>query len=192
MKRFAILPAAVACLFGATTARAETAMFRFSSFFDTGSVGSITMTGTFSGDLEDGRITDIDDVNIFRDGIAYRGNGNLFVLQFDRQSRTWTSGGYLSLDGSDNNIMFIDTDYEHGDAGFFNYFFSVTGIGNVAFQPSYYRYLTPLTTQTTVWEVPVAPPGVPEPSAWALLIVGFGAVGAASRRRPKAVPTLTV
>src|SRR5262249_37793127 len=28
------------------------------------------------------------------------------------------------------------------------------------------------------------PAGVPEPSAWALLIAGFGAVGAALRRRP--------
>ena len=183
MKRRAILLAASACLFGAAPARAEVATFQFSSFFDTGSVGSITMTGTFNGDLEGGRVSHLSDISLFRDGIAYRGNGQLFAFQFDKKTRSWGSGGYLSLDGSDNNVMFIDTDYGSGDAGFFNYFYSVTGIGNVAFQPSYYRYLTPLTTQTTVREVPEVQAIVPEPSAWALLIVGFGAVGAASRRR---------
>ena len=177
------MSAAVACLLGSASARADVENFAFSSFFDSGSVGSITMTGTFSGDLEGGRVSNLSGVSLFRDGSAFRGNGHLFTFQFDKKKRQWTAGGYLSLDGTDNNIMFIDTDYGAGDASFFNYFYSVTGIGNVAFQPSYYRYLTPLTTQTTVWAQPAAQTGVPEPSAWALLVVGFGVIGAAARRR---------
>ena len=187
MKRFAILLAASACLLGTASARAEAATFQFNSFFATGSVGMITMTGTFSGDLQGNRVSNISDVSLFRDGNAFRGNGKLFAFQYDRKKRTWNTGGYLSLDGSDNNIMFIDTDYESGDAGFYNYFYSVTGIGNVAFQPSYYRYLTPQTTQTTVWQTAVAQAGVPEPSAWALLVLGFGTLGAALRRRAGSV-----
>lgn len=148
-----------------------------------GSVGGVTITGTFQGDLAGGRITNLSNVSLFRDGRAFRGNGTLYTLQFDFKTRRWQEGGYLSLDGSANNIMFIDTDYGAGDSGFFNYFYSVTGLGNAAFQPSYYRYRVPQTTRMTVIQVPDLAQGVPEPAAWALLVIGFGAAGAAMRRR---------
>lgn len=143
----------------------------------------MTITGSFMGELENGRISNFSDIHLFRDGQAFRGNGSLYTFQFDAQSRGWSQGGYLSLDGSANNIMFIDTDYGAGDASFFNYFYSVTGLGNAAFQPSYYRYRVPATTQLTVRQLAPAAAGVPEPSAWALLVVGFGALGSAMRRR---------
>jgi PEP-CTERM motif len=37
-------------------------------------------------------------------------------------------------------------------------------------------------------EVLAAPGGVPEPASWALMLTGFGLVGAAARRRSKALP----
>ena len=36
-----------------------------------------------------------------------------------------------------------------------------------------------------------ATPGVPEPATWAMMLFGFGAMGAALRRRPKASTTVT-
>ena len=181
MRNAVVMSVGLVCALAAAPVRAEIVSFEFSQFFSTGSAGSLTISGTFSGNFQNGRISDITDARLFRDGNAFRGNGALYTFQFDKKTRRWGQGGYLSLDGSDNNIMFIDTDYGAGDASFFNYFYSVTGIGNAAFQPSFYRYRVPLTTALSVRPVPNAV--VPEPSSWALLIIGFGAVGAASRRR---------
>jgi hypothetical protein len=185
-----IVAGLLACVFAGQSARAELMHFEFSQLFPTGSVGSITVTGSFDGDLDGTRITNITDIYLYRDGHAFRGNGALYTFQFNRRARQWENGGYLSTDGSDNNIMFIDTDYGIGDASFFNFFYSVTGIGNSAFQPSFYRYQTPATTDMHITRDAIDPPppdpgagGVPEPSAWALLILGFGAVGAVLRRR---------
>lgn len=174
---------AVACFLAGSAAHGAT-RFEFSEIFPTGSVGSMTITGSFSGELVDGRITNLSDIEIYRDGVAFRGNGSLFAFQYDQRTRRWVNGGYLSLDGSANNVMFVDTDYVGGNSSFFNYFYSVTGLGNAAFQPSYYRYRVPQTTQMTIRAQPVAPAaGVPEPSAWALFVLGFGALGSAMRRR---------
>ncbi|MBX9897792.1 MAG: PEPxxWA-CTERM sorting domain-containing protein [Qipengyuania sp.] len=176
---------ALSCAIAAPPVRAQGERFEFRQFFATGSAGSLTITGNFTGELENGRITRISDIYLFRDGVPFRGNGALYTAQFDPKTRRWSQGGYLSLDGSANNIMFVDTDYGGGDAGFFNYFYSVTGIGNATFQPSFYRYRVPQTTQLELWQAAVA---VPEPSAWALLAIGFGALGAAMRRRPASRP----
>lgn len=160
-------------------AHAERARFAFSEFFATGSAGSLTITGSFTGELQDGRITGLSDVQLFRDGVAFRGNGSLYTLQYDARMRSWREGGWLSLDGSANNIMFIDSDYAGGDSSFYNYFYSVAGLGNAAFLPSYYRYRL-ADSSLTVWRADVA--AIPEPSAWALLVLGFGAMGTAMRR----------
>lgn len=171
-----------ACVLAGAPARAASTRFEFREIFPTGSAGSLTITGSFMGEFENGRISKLSDIHLFRDGVAFRGNGALYTFQFDAKRRSWREGGYLSLDGSANNIMFIDTNYGGGDASFYNYFYSVTGLGNAAFQPSFYRYRVPETTRLTVWRQPAAA-GVPEPSAWALLVIGFGALGAAMRVR---------
>lgn len=143
----------------------------------------MSITGSFDAEFDGSRISDLSNIFIYRDGIAFRGNGSLYTAQFDKKTGRWVAGGYLSLDSSDNNIMFIDTDYPNGDAGFFNYFYSVNGIGNAAFQPSYYRYRVPQTTRMTVRQQPQAGPAVPEPATWGLLTIGFGLLGAGMRRR---------
>ncbi len=113
--------------------------------------------------------------------MAFRGNGSLFAFQYDRESGNWVRGGYLTFDGSDNNIMLIDTEHAAGDSGFYNYFYSVTGLGTASFQPSFYRYQVPGTNQLSVREIGLAAP-VPEPAVWAMLVAGFGVLGAAMRR----------
>lgn len=180
------MAAGLCALFPAGAARAEVVTVELSTFFASGSAGSMTLTGRFTGDLVGNRITDITDIALFRDGHAFRGNGSLFALQYDAVSDKWSPGGYLSLDGSANNIMFIDSNYALGDARFFNYFSSITGLGNAAFAPSFYGYRTPNTSQLEMWVHSAAP----EPAAWALLILGFGAIGAALRRRPGLFPRL--
>lgn len=167
--------------------------FEFSQFFASGSVGSMTISGSFIGELDGTRVTRMRDIHLFRDGQAFRGNGALYTFQFNRRTRQWEEGGYLDTAGLDTNIIFIDTDYGAGDASFFNFFYSVTGIGTSAFQPSFYRYQSPVTTEMHVTQEPLDPPpdpgpdvgGVPEPSTWTMLILGFGAIGAGMRRRPK-------
>jgi hypothetical protein len=176
---------AMGCACAAPPAHAAT-QFEFSEIFPTGSAGSMTITGSFTGELENGRIRNLSAVHLYRNGVAFRGNGALYTFQFDFATRRWLEGGYLSLDGSANNIMFIDSNYGSGDSSFFNYFYSVTGLGNAAFQPSYYRYRVPETTQLTVRQQPAA--AVPEPGVWALLVLGYGALGGAMRRRRRATP----
>lgn len=177
------------CILAGTPARAAT-QFEVRNQFATGSAGAMLFTGHFSGQLNGSRITDLTDIHLFRSGTAFRGNGALYTFEYDFKTRKWREGGYLSLDGSANNIMIIDTDYGAGDYSFFNYFYSVTGLGNAAFQPSFYRYQVPKTTQLTVRQLAAVPAGVPEPSAWALLVLGFGALGAAMRRRPRSLSAL--
>lgn len=147
----------------------------------------MTLTGSFVGDFDNGRITNLSDIEVLRNGVAFRGSGTLHTAQFDARTRRWQEGGYLTLDGSANNVMFVDSDYANGDSGFFNYFYSVSGIGNAAFLPSHYRYRVAETTQLSVWAAPTAV-AVPEPATWALLLIGFGALGAAMRRLPVARP----
>ncbi len=170
---------AAAALAGAGPAHAEMANFDFSVFYSGGSQGALTVSGGFEANLSNGIITEFSNVSLFRDGKAFRGNGNFFVLQYDFKTRKWIEGGYLSADGKNNNVMFVDSDVANGDARFYNYFYSVTGLGNVFFQPSFYNYRNRDASQLGLQQVR----GVPEPSAWALLIAGFGLVGAAMRRR---------
>lgn len=181
MKRHVSLVILGCFAMAASGARAELVDFRFSSPFASGSNGAIVIEGSFTGNLEGNMITGITNVSLFRDGNAFRGNGSLFTLQYDAKTRKWSEGGWLSLDGSNNNVMFIDTNYAKGDAAFYNYYLSVNGMGNMTFQPSFYRYREARTETMRV--AVVAPAPVPEPGSWALLIGGFGLAGAALRRR---------
>ena len=180
-KHVDFLMAVSACLFASCPARAELASFEFSTSFAMGSAGSMILTGRFDGNLTANRITDFSNATVFRNGAVFRGSGALFALQYDKQTRRWVPGGYLSLDGSNNNLMLIDSDYANGDASFHNYVYSVTGLGNAAFLPSYQRYRVPETTGLTVRQSVAA--GVPEPSTWALFVLGFGILGTAMRQR---------
>lgn len=40
-------------------------------------------------------------------------------------------------------------------------------------------------TQSELFGIAIFPPAVPEPATWAMMIIGFGAVGLAMRRKPK-------
>ncbi len=65
------------------------------------------------------------------------------------------------------------------------------GFGTINSDPAQHGYTTAFVTNYSVTTpdacvpgpAPCVAPGVPEPATWALLITGFGAVGAAARRR---------
>lgn len=73
----------------------------------------------------------------------------------------------------------------------FSYFFPGARLDRLGFyQSSTASGLPGLLNITGTVDLPPPPPapGVPEPAAWAMMVVGFGAAGAAVRRRRGAVP----
>ncbi len=64
--------------------------------------------------------------------------------------------------------------------GYFdNYRFTYSGVGG------YFGNQTPPASESMSFQtLAVAPPPIPEPATWALMIFGFGVIGMAMRRRP--------
>lgn len=46
------------------------------------------------------------------------------------------------------------------------------------------------SNELTITQIAAPPPGVPEPSTWAMMLLGFGAAGLAMRRRKRVMPSL--
>jgi sugar lactone lactonase YvrE len=123
------------------------------------------------------QVTPTGTVTTFRDGftnitdIAFGPDGNLYVLEFDDNGRI-TPGGSGALirvaaDGT-QQVLFSGligpTGLEIGADGAFY----VTNFGSSEGQGQVLRIAM-----------------VPEPAGWAMMIIGFGATGAALRRRPR-------
>lgn len=90
------------------------------------------------------------------------------------------SGGVMS---DLNHLIHPSSGWVLQDARGINNLGQITGTGLFNGQTRAYL-LTPLPTPPAP-EPPVSPPPVPEPATWAMLILGFGAVGAAMRRPPR-------
>lgn len=82
---------------------------------------------------------------------------------FGDDSHLPTSIPNFEMPGASNNIAFSDT---YGDLTFGH----LTGITSIV-RPS----------------LPPPPPSVPEPASWAMMLAGFGAIGATMRRRRVAI-----
>jgi hypothetical protein len=165
------------------------ATFDFSYTFDTKDVVTGSFTGTKSGDL----ISNIANVDIELNGQAFVGDPDLVVSSYTAAgsdcASCWTSGGaVVSSDPMKNNFFFSD---KAPNSGASNYFYMVpwpNGGGDPeavqAWGPSgvidsYNGDLIP-----TNWSVTeVMSGGVPEPTTWALIILGLGMIGASLRVR---------
>jgi hypothetical protein len=171
LKLFAMVSAA-ALVCGA----ADATPFAFTDLLQTGQM----VTGTFDGDLSGNLITNMSNVSVSVDGVAFAGNGSLFTAQL---GSTWEPGGIASLDGTENNFIFVDSDLGNGVAGYNNFFYSISIVGDAAQNLISGQYGT--TTPPTAFRAHVIDVrgAVPEPASWAMMVGGFGLIGGALRNR---------
>jgi hypothetical protein len=136
------------------------------------SVGGLDLAGTFSLDF-----------NAITTSYSLSGLDILVGNLFDASDVTLhPSGSNLAIDGSLGGIIV---------PGFDELFFTFNP--NAASQTSPYNFTLAGSAsgigsgQLTITRL-AAPPGVPEPSTWAMALVGFGALGLAIRRRRGRAP----
>lgn len=161
-------------------AAADATPFAFTDLLQTGQM----VTGTFDGDLSGNLITNMSNISVWVDGIAYAGNGSLFNAHLDGG---WAGTGTASLDGSQNNFIFVNSDLAGGDGNFSNFFYSISEVGDAAINTITGQYGT--TTPPTAFRAHAVEQqvrAVPEPASWAMMIGGFGLVGASLRTRRRA------
>lgn len=108
------------------------------------------------------------------------GNGDSIVVASPEP--TFQFGGPASWDGTTLNGDLFDG----GSGGFDaeNLFVSASGLGRFIYRTGYYT--SDGTGNETDLILSLAPAGtvaVPEPSAWAMILLGFGLLGASLRRR---------
>lgn len=97
---------------------------------------------------------------------------NTGIVQEDPSNPVWTIGGTLNgtafvSGGTTDFLFFFNPALASSNGGLI---FSLGGIQN------------PVTGQVTITQV-TAPPGVPEPGTWMMMLLGFGAIGLALRSR---------
>ncbi len=90
---------------------------------------------------------------------------------------TWSPVGSGCFSNGCGYTDWIEMTYTINTAGTYNLTFGVVNWSDTAFD-SGLAY-----DGAIIGDTPIPNPGVPEPAAWALLIAGFGLVGAALRRR---------
>jgi hypothetical protein len=95
-------------------------------------------------------------------------------------SQTGQSGDLFTLFGSGNRFA-VPHNYVSGTPISSTVTYANQTIASLGLTPGEYVYTTPNDTIT----VQIAAPSVPEPATWALMILGFGAVGAELRRRSR-------
>ncbi len=145
------------------------------------------MTGSFDGTVIGDEIINLRNVSVFHDGVAFTGNGNLYVYGWYSHLGWHRDSAIASLDGRHNNFHFSDVDYSVTST--FTNLFTVNplsspttnyaeakypGLGNPMVND--YGYVPEHWTLTNVT-------AVPEPEAYAMLLAGLGVVGALARRR---------
>jgi hypothetical protein len=160
------------------------------SFLFTDTVAGHLVTGSFDGTLSGNLITGLSNISVFVDGIGFQGNGSLYAAHHDSGTNWISGGGVASLDGSQNNFLFIDADYP-SSSDYSNYFYSVYFVGSESFDDS--NTDSSGTAGGSHFEASIAAGdddaalSAPEPVSWAMMLVGFGAIGGAMRRRTKRV-----
>lgn len=147
--------------------------------------GNNVVTGTFEGTTNGNLITDLSNISVFINGIAFNGNGNLYGLSYDTNSATgWVSGGaQASFNGTENNFLFINADYPNS-YDYTNYFYSSFNVGgSQAYDFNDWNNYAYTFGSTTPDNWSVSPVSVPEPTP--LLLLALGLLGLTRFRQPK-------
>lgn len=171
------------------TSSAGAATFLFSYRFDLGT----ELTGSLDGTAAGNQIVGLSNIAVRVEGVPFAGSGSLFQYSWDPVALQWVMGGaYLSFDGANNNFHFSDatmlTDWT-------NQFFGITGDATsapIAGPQIGYGHPTPFNGYIGLGDFP--PNGswsvslVPEPASWAMMLIGFGFIGAMLRRARRIMP----
>jgi PEP-CTERM motif len=186
-------------LLASASASADAAtMFDFSYAFhdNSGALTGDTITGSFFGVRAGNDVTSISNANASFDGTAL--TGPLFVYSYTPTSPNcgtadcYTLGGAtVSFNGLDNNFLFIDSPPSPSDhlTSATNYFYIIQPWANGG--PGSSTIATQFSSPTSLVEQyngdyfasSFTLSAVPEPTTWALLFLGFGAIGCALRAR---------
>lgn len=180
MKRFLLTAAAIALSASAADAAVITRTYTNTSTFTSGPVSNLTLTFTVTFDpaVINGRTATLNSLTSSSPLASFAGPNAAEIF--------WSSGfGYLVVGGAES---FGVQNVQRNRNDFYVFFrFNAAGdvVGTNANAVTYAQRGTtpPINSATSVTTaVPVAAP-VPEPATWAMMVGGFGLIGAAVRRR---------
>jgi hypothetical protein len=155
--------------------------------FNTGDGNPLAVTGSLTGDLSDSFISNISNVQVSLNGVAF--SGPLFV-EASNAGGNWDNSiaPVLSTDATQNNFIFADADVANNPFDASNYFWMTGGqVLAINFNASDANGNAPFGFENTVnssWSLVAAP--VPEPESYAMLLAGLGLLGGIARRRRQA------
>ncbi|HEY3755047.1 MAG TPA: hypothetical protein VGL42_02745 [Opitutaceae bacterium] len=168
----------------AVSVQADT--FDYSYTFNDG----VVATGSFAGSLSGNLVTNISNATVFENGVQQP--GPMFIESFDAGASHYVdSGAVASLNGLQNNLLFINVDLAAGDVNETAFFGSVTdpAVLNVISSSSIAQVgdapideEQPANSSWTLTDVSRAPDAA---SAFALLGMGLAGLGAVRRRFSK-------
>lgn len=196
--------ASIAVLALAVSAPAIAADFTFQYTLNTGQV----VAGSFTGDRSNNLVTNISNIGVTLNGTPFDGPISAYGF-FGYNGPTGTNSATpmdfalnaatVSFDPLQNNFLFTNTPPAAGPVNDFFYIFPWNngGANQVATQVALDGFtLNPyngayVPGNWSLTEVVTQVSGAPEPSTWAMMLLGFGLVGVAMRKRPKMRTTVS-
>ncbi|MFN3592269.1 MAG: spondin domain-containing protein [Thermaurantiacus sp.] len=114
--------------------------------------------------------------------------GNLLITQIDQQARQiWDAGSEITDPFAAAFLVIGDNDLRTPENGVVRFDFQELLAYNGLETAAGYIFQSNLAGNTAIYRISFSSSVVPEPGTWAMLIAGFGLVGAAARRNRLAV-----
>lgn len=160
------------------------ALYNFGYTFTGVPVGAgTTVSGSFFGDANGNLITNLSNISVAVNGVNFVGSGSLFGSSFDPVLGWRTGGAVVSFDGTQNNFLFVDTNYPDDPNMWVNYIYGIADFAQV----TTYSFATGVSASDfnlpmTNWSVTPAA-NVPEPESLLLLGLSLGCLYATRRKK---------